>query len=109
MKRYLRISRARFRPDRADAVATLLREARASIWPKQVALPGYLGGHIGLDRRAGAMVWATCWDSVEHGDALGALPEMVASGEKFRAAKVDFDPVTTHELPGDGDAPAAGR
>ncbi len=85
-------------PDRAGAVAALLEEARRSIWPRQVALPGYLGGAVGLDRRNGAMVWATYWDSAEHGDALGELPEMIASGRTFQAAKLVFEPITTHEL-----------
>ncbi len=105
MPRFLRISRARFRPDRAGAVAALLDEARRTIWPKQVALPGYLGGAVGLDRRNGAMVWATTWDSAEHGDALGELPEMIASGRAFRAEKLVFEPITTHELLDEGPGP----
>lgn len=98
MKKVLRISRARFNPSRSDEVASLLREARQVIWPKQITLAGYIDGYIGLDRKNGAMVWATFWDSIEHGDALGTVPEMIASNEKFRAAGLTFEPITTHEL-----------
>ena len=98
MKKVLRISRARFNPSRSDEVEALLKKAQQAIWPKQVNLPGYVEGFIGVDRKNGAMVWATFWDSVEHGDALGALPEMRASNEGFRAAGLAFEPITTHEL-----------
>jgi hypothetical protein len=98
MKRILRISRARFDVEKADEVAALLKKAQGAIWPKQVRLAGYVEGYVGLDRRNGAMVWATFWDSVEHGEALGRLPEMIASGEEFRAAGLKFEPITSHEL-----------
>jgi hypothetical protein len=98
MKKYLRISRARFDPKKADEVSALLVEVQRLIWPKQEKLPGYIEGHVGLDRENGAMIWATFWDSAEHGEALGSVPEMIASGEKFRAHGLVFEPITTHEL-----------
>ena len=82
----------------SEAVFALLKDARALVWPKQEQLPGFVEGYIGLDRVNGAMVWATFWDTVEHANALGVLPEMIASGEKFRAQGLTFEPITTHEL-----------
>lgn len=98
MKRILRISRARFDLEKAAEVGEVLKAAQATIWPKQTKLPGYIDGYVGLDRRSGAMVWATFWESVEQGETLGRLPEMVASNEQFRAAGMNFEPITSYEL-----------
>lgn len=98
MKKIIRISRAHFDPRRVDEVIALLLESRAVIWPKQEQLPGYVDGHLGVDRQNGSMLWITFWDTVEHAKALGSLPEMVESNARFTAGGLKFDPIITHDL-----------
>jgi len=97
-KGIIRISRAHFDPAAADDVVKLLLEERAIIWPEQEKLPGYLDGSLGIDRQNGSMIWVTFWDSVEHANALGSLPQMAASNGRFRARGLKFDPISTHEI-----------
>jgi len=68
------------------------------IWPKQEQLDGYLDGYVAVDRHIGAMLWVTSWDSIEHANALGSLPEMMASKARFSAGGVTFDPISTYEV-----------
>jgi len=98
MKKIIRISRAHFDPHMAGEATNLLLEMRALIWPKQEQLPGYIDGYLGVDRENGTMVWVTLWDSVEHGNALGALPEMKSTNARLQERGVKFEPVATHEL-----------
>ena len=98
MKNVVRISRAQFDPQTTDQVIALLQEMRASIWPKQQQLAGYVDGYVAIDRQNGAMLWVTFWDSVAHGNALGLLPEMKASNARFTAGGLKFDPITTYEI-----------
>ena len=94
----LRVGRGRFDLKIVDQVDKVLKAAYAEIWPKQEKLPGYFEGYMGIDRVNGAIIWATVWDSVEHGEALGLLPEMVASNKKLRELGLVFEPITSHEL-----------
>ena len=98
MKRVIRISHAHFDPHRTDEVTALLLEARAAIWPEQEKLPGYVDGYLGVDGPNGSMIWVTFWDSVEHANALGALPAMKASNARFTSGGLRFDPISTHEI-----------
>lgn len=98
MKKVIRISRASFDPQRADEVITLLQEMRAMIWPKQEQLAGYIDGYMGVDRQNSTMIWVTVWESLEHANALGALPEMRTSNASLQAQGVKFEPIATHEL-----------
>lgn len=97
MKKVMRMSRARFDPQMLEEVVTFLVEIEAKIEPKQAQLPGYIDGYVGVDRQNATMVWVTFWDTVEHGNALGALPEMVASNALFREKGLKFEPITNHE------------
>jgi len=98
MKKVVRISRAHFDPQRADEVVALLQESRAVIWPKQEQLPGYIDGVLGIDRQNGSMLWITFWDTVEHANGLGSLPEMMESNARFKAGGLKFDPIISHDI-----------
>ena len=98
MKKIIRISRAHFDPATADEVEKVLLEERARIWPEQEKLPGFIDGYLGVDRRNGSMIWVTFWDSVDHANALGTLPQMASSNARFRARGLTFDPISTHEI-----------
>jgi hypothetical protein len=74
---YLRITRARFDPSRADDVVPVASQVTAGAR----RLPGYQAIYQGLDRTAGTVAVVSVWDTEEHarfsrdnlGEVIGRL------------------------------------
>ena len=74
---YLRITRARFDPARADEVVPAASQVTAA----SRGLPGYQAIYQGIDRTAGTVAVASVWDTEEHarfsrddlGEVIGRL------------------------------------
>lgn len=59
---YLRITRGRFDPAKADELLPLTREVNAAVQQ----LPGVQSIHVGIDRTAGRLAAVSTWDTEEH-------------------------------------------
>jgi hypothetical protein len=94
---YLRLTRARFDPARADQVVPLASEVRAAVR----RLPGLQHNHQGIDRTAGTVAAVSVWDSQEHaGFARETLGEPIG---RLRALGVQFEEPEIYEImDGDG-------
>jgi phage tail tape-measure protein len=94
---YLRLTRARFDPARADQVVPIASEVRAAM----ARLPGLQHNHQGIDRVAGTVAAVSVWDSAEHaGFAREALGESIG---RLRALGVQFEEPEIYEImDGDG-------
>jgi hypothetical protein len=94
---YLRLTRARFDPARADQVVPLASEVRAAMR----RLPGLQHNHQGIDRTAGTVAAVSVWDSQEHaGFARETLGEPIG---RLRALGVQFEEPEIYEImDGDG-------
>lgn len=97
MKKIMRMSRVQFDPQILEEVVAFWVEIKGKIVPRQGLLPGYIDGYVGFDRQNATMVWVTFWDTMEHGKALGAILELVASNSLFRKKGLKFESITTHE------------
>jgi hypothetical protein len=94
---YLRLTRARFDPARADQVVPIASEVRAAMR----RLPGLQHNHQGIDRTAGTVAAVSVWDSQEHaGFARETLGEPIG---RLRALGVQFEEPEIYEImDGDG-------
>ena len=94
---YLRLTRARFDPARADQVVPIASEVRAAMR----RLPGLQNNNQGIDRAAGTVAAVSVWDSAEHaGFAREALGEPIG---RLRALGVQFEEPEIYEImDGDG-------
>jgi hypothetical protein len=89
---YLRLTRARFDPARADQVVPLASEVRAAMR----RLPGLQHNHQGIDRTAGTVAAVSVWDSQEHaGFARETLGEPIG---RLRALGVQFEEPEIYEI-----------
>jgi hypothetical protein len=69
---------------RLDASAQVLIRA-----PRR--LPGCLGYYAGADATTTTMINVSLWDTLEHAQALGSLPEMATLAREFVALGVEFE------------------
>jgi quinol monooxygenase YgiN len=86
---YLRVTRGRFEPARAEELVRLSQEIAAAV----ARLPGCGGYHGGLDRAAGTLVAVSTWDSADHArfprEALGAaLTRTLALGVQLEPPEI---------------------
>ena len=94
---YLRLTRARFDPTRAEQIVPIASEVRTAMR----RLPGLQHNHQGIDRAAGTIAAVSVWDSAEHaGFAREALGDPIG---RLRALGVQFDEPEIYEImDGDG-------
>jgi quinol monooxygenase YgiN len=62
-----------------------------SLVPAIRAMPGCLSYYAGSDATTNTMVNVSVWDSLEHAQAMGSLPEMAALARDFIALGVEFE------------------
>lgn len=98
----IRLSRGRYAPERHAEVSARLAASAATLVPAIRALPGCIAYHAGSDAGgggvAGSMVNVSVWDSLEHAQAMGSLPEMLALAGEFVAMGVEFErPIVNYE------------
>ncbi len=88
---FVRISKGRYRPELHAEVTARLSASAATLVPAIRALPGCLHYHAGSDESSATMVNVSVWDTLEHAQAMGSLPEMAALAREFVALGVEFE------------------
>ena len=87
----VRISKGAYAADRHDEVTARLSASSASLIPAIRALPGCISYFVGSDAESLTMVNVSVWDSIEHANAMGTLPAMIALAGEFIALGVVFE------------------
>jgi quinol monooxygenase YgiN len=96
---FVRISKGRYRPDLHAEVTARLNQSAATLVPAIQALPGCLSYYAGSDETSNTMINVSVWDSLEHAQAMGSLPEMAALAKEFIALGIDFErPIATYAV-----------
>jgi quinol monooxygenase YgiN len=88
---FVRISKGRYRPELHTEVTVRLKQSAVTLVPAIKALPGCLSYYAGSDETSNTMINVSVWDSVEHAQAMGSLPEMAALAKEFIALGVEFE------------------
>jgi len=88
---FIRISKGRYKPELHAEVTARLDASSGSLVPALTAMPGCLSYYVGSDEASGTMVNVSVWDTLEHAQAMGALPEMAALANEFIALGVEFE------------------
>ncbi len=87
----IRISRGRYKPELHTEVTARLQASAKSLVPAIKALPGCISYCVGSEEASSTMVNVSVWDSLEHAQAMGSLPEMGALAKDFIALGVEFE------------------
>ena len=88
---YVRISKGRYEPELHGEVTVRLNASSKSLVPAIRAMPGCLSYYVGSDETTSTMVNVSVWDTLEHAQAMGSLPEMATLAKEFIALGVEFE------------------
>ena len=88
---FVRISKGRYKPELHAEVTARLDASSRSLIPAIAAMPGCLSYYVGSEEASGTMVNVSVWDTLEHAQAMGSLPEMAALAKEFIALGVEFE------------------
>ena len=88
---FVRISKGRYKPELHAEVTARLAASSPSLVPAIGAMPGCLSYHVGSEASSCTMINVSVWDTLEHAQAMGALPEMAALAREFIALGVEFE------------------
>jgi quinol monooxygenase YgiN len=96
---YIRVSRGAYAPTLHATVSTRLNTSSEFLVPAIRQLPGCLGYYVGSDAHSNTMVNVSCWDTLEHAEAMSSLAEMTALGKEFAEMGVEFErPIINYEV-----------
>ena len=95
---YVRINRGSFDTVKAQDVIETLRKSEEQLAPALKQLPGLHNYQTGIDAEHGTMIAISVWDTVEHAQLLGQLPEMNALRSTFQQYGIVFDPISTYDI-----------
>jgi quinol monooxygenase YgiN len=85
------VSKGRYAAEQHDEVTARLAASSASLLPAIGRLPGCLHYYAGTDAATHTMINISVWDTLEHAQAMGSLPEMAALAGEFIALGVEFE------------------
>lgn len=88
---FVRISKGSYKPELHGEVTGRLDASSSSLVPAIRAMPGCLSYYVGLDQSSSTMVNVSIWDTLEHAQAMGSLPQMAALAKEFIALGVEFE------------------
>ena len=88
---FVRISKGSHKPQLHAEVTARLSAAGSSLVPAIQALPGCLSYYAGCDQASYTMINVSVWDTLEHAQAMGSLPEMGTLANEFVALGVEFE------------------
>jgi quinol monooxygenase YgiN len=88
---FVRISKGRYKPELHAAVTAQLEASSKSLVPAISGMPGCLSYYVGSEQASCTMVNISVWDTLEHAQAMGSLPEMAALAKEFIALGVEFE------------------
>jgi quinol monooxygenase YgiN len=96
---FIRISKGHYKPHLHAEVTARLDAAAKRLVPAIAAMPGCLSYYAGSDSISNSMVNVSVWDSLEHAQAMGALPEMAALAKEFIELGVEFErPIVNYSV-----------
>jgi quinol monooxygenase YgiN len=87
----VRISKGRYAADRHDDVTARLEASAETLVPAIRRMPGCLHYYAGTDAATHTMINVSVWDTLDHAQAMGSLPEMAALAAEFIALGVEFE------------------
>jgi quinol monooxygenase YgiN len=88
---FVRISKGHYKSELHAEVTARLAASSTSLVPAIRALPGCLSYYAGSDQSSSTMVNVSVWDTLEHAQAMGSLPEMAALAKEFIGLGVEFE------------------
>ena len=88
---FVRISKGQYRPELHAEVTARLDASSKSLVPAIRAMPGCLSYWVGSDPTSNTMVNVSVWDTLEHAQAMGSLPQMAALAKEFIGLGVEFE------------------
>jgi quinol monooxygenase YgiN len=88
---FVRISKGSYSPELHAEVTKRLGASSTSLVPAIRAMPGCVSYFAGSDQTSNTMVNVSVWDTLEHAQAMGSLPEMAALAREFVELGVTFE------------------
>lgn len=88
---YVRISKGSYRPELHAEVTARLAASAKTLVPAISAMAGCLSYYAGAEQASCTMVNVSVWDTLEHAQAMGSLPEMATLAKEFVALGVEFE------------------
>ncbi len=95
---YVRINRGKFDTAKAQDVVEMLRKSEEQLSTALKQLPGLQSYQTGIDTERGTMIAISTWDTIEHAQSLGQLPEMNALRSTFQQYGIVFEPISTYDI-----------
>ncbi len=95
---YVRINRGTFDLAKTQDVLEMLRKSEEQLSPTLKQLPGLQSYQTGIDTQRGAMIAISTWDTIEHAQSLGQMPEMNALRTTFQQYGIVFEPIPTYDI-----------
>ena len=96
---HIRISKGRYNPELHAEVTARLDASSKSLIPAIRAMPGCRSYYVGSDETTNTMINVSVWDTLEHAQAMGGLPEMAALAKEFITLGVEFErPITNYPV-----------
>ena len=96
---YVRISKGRYKPELHAEVTARLDASSKSLVPAIRSMTGCVSYYVGSDDMTNTMINVSVWDTLEHAQAMGSLPEMAALAKEFTALGVEFErPIANYPL-----------
>ena len=96
---HIRVSRGTYAPALHAKVSARLNASSESLVPAIRKLPGCMGYFVGSDGASNTMVNISCWDTLEHAEAMSSLAEMIALGKEFVQMGVAFErPIINYQV-----------
>ncbi len=92
------INRGTFEVAKAHDVIEMLRASEEQLAPALKQLPGLQSYQTRVDTKRGAMIAISIWDTIEHAQSLGQLPEMNALRSTFQWYGIVFEPISTYDI-----------
>ena len=88
---FVRISKGRYKPELHAEVTARLDASSKSLVPAITAMAGCLSYYVASEEASCTMVNVSVWDTSEHAQTMGSLPEMAALAKDFIALGVEFE------------------
>jgi hypothetical protein len=96
---FVRISKGRYSPDLYAEVISRLEASSNSLVPAISAMAGFLSYYVGADESSCTKINVSVWDTHEHAQAMGALPEMASLAKDFIELGVEFErPIVNYSV-----------
>ena len=95
---FVRISKGRYPVDRHGEFTRRMTDAGPVLIPAIKRLAGCLSYHAATDEASSTMINVSVWDTLEHAQAMSALPEMAELAREFVALGAEFErPIINYE------------